>query len=133
MRVKITKSGIYGALGEIAIGTEFTVKEAPAGWAGRCEVIGGNDKDKTPVTNPAEPVVLKTAAEVMALVDGNFMALKSAAKDVLGDATPAKKDEIVAALIDKLSDTEIKTYLAGKGVETKDETRDQLVDLAKAA
>lgn len=40
----------------------------------------------------------KSAADVLAMVDGNFMAFKSAASKLLGDATPSKKDEIVAAL-----------------------------------
>ncbi|GAA2817202.1 hypothetical protein EDC40_103652 [Aminobacter aminovorans] len=40
----------------------------------------------------------KTAGEVLAMVDGNFMAFKSAASKLLGDKTPSKKDEIVAAL-----------------------------------
>ena len=40
----------------------------------------------------------KSATEVLAMADGNFMAFKSAASKLLGDATPAKKDEIVAAL-----------------------------------
>jgi hypothetical protein len=35
----------------------------------------------------------RSATEVLAIADGNFMAFK-----LLGDATPAKKDEIVAAL-----------------------------------
>lgn len=40
----------------------------------------------------------KSAAEVLAMADGNFMAFKSAASKLLGEATPSKKDEIVAAL-----------------------------------
>ncbi|UPT53450.1 hypothetical protein [Synechococcus phage Ssp-JY39] len=40
----------------------------------------------------------KSATKVLAMADGNFMAFKSAASKLLGDATPAKKDEIVAAL-----------------------------------
>ncbi|MGN6144718.1 MAG: hypothetical protein ACTHOP_14120 [Mesorhizobium sp.] len=43
----------------------------------------------------------KTAAEVLAMAtDANvpFMSFKSAASKLLGDATPSKKDEIVAAL-----------------------------------
>lgn len=40
----------------------------------------------------------KSAADVLAMADGNFMAFKSAASKLLGDATPSKKDEIVAAL-----------------------------------
>jgi len=47
-----------------------------------------------------EPTDVKTAADVLALADGNFMAFKSAASKLLGDKTPEKKAEIVAALED---------------------------------
>ncbi|TRD06846.1 MULTISPECIES: hypothetical protein [unclassified Mesorhizobium] len=40
----------------------------------------------------------KSATEVLAMADGNFMAFKSAATKLLGDKTPDKKAEIVAAL-----------------------------------
>lgn len=51
MKIKITKGGIYGADGEIAIGTEIEVKSDPVGWAGRYETIsGGSKKEKTFVT-----------------------------------------------------------------------------------
>jgi hypothetical protein len=40
MRIKITKPGIYGADGEIPVGTELDVKSEPKGWDGRYEVIG---------------------------------------------------------------------------------------------
>lgn len=39
-----------------------------------------------------------TAADVLAMAGGNFMAFKSAAAKLLGENTPSKKDEIVAAL-----------------------------------
>ncbi|TRC78519.1 hypothetical protein FJV80_24565 [Mesorhizobium sp. WSM4310] len=42
----------------------------------------------------------KSATEVLAMADGNFMAFKSAATKLLGDKTPDKKAEIVAALED---------------------------------
>ncbi|MGR9477003.1 hypothetical protein [Rhizobium leguminosarum] len=45
----------------------------------------------------------KTAAEVLAMAsnpDVQFMSFKAAAQKLLGDKTPAKKDEIVAALED---------------------------------
>lgn len=45
----------------------------------------------------------KTAAEVLAMANDpnvQFMSFKSAASKLLGDKTPAKKDEIVAALED---------------------------------
>lgn len=54
MRIKITAGGIYDGEGkEIPVGTEVTVKEEPAVWAGRYEVISGGEKPgKTAVTNP---------------------------------------------------------------------------------
>jgi hypothetical protein len=51
MRIKITGGGIYGNDGEIPIGTEVTVKEEPTGWAGRYEVISGDEEGKTPILN----------------------------------------------------------------------------------
>ena len=106
MRIKITKGGIFNAKGEeIAVGTEFDVKKKPEGWAGRYEEVGGGkSKEKVAVTNPkenggqqqqAEP---KTKDEVLALVDGNFGVFRAEAAKLLGDKTPAKKEEIVAAL-----------------------------------
>lgn len=53
MKIEITAGGIFGAKGEIPIGAELTVKEAPKGWAGRYRVIsGGDSKGKEAVTNP---------------------------------------------------------------------------------
>lgn len=97
MRIKITKGGIYGATGEIAIGTELTVKSEPVGWKGRYEVIGKTE-GKTPVTNePAAPA--KTPAEVLALAEtAHFMTFKAEATKILGDKTPGSKAEIVTAL-----------------------------------
>jgi hypothetical protein len=40
----------------------------------------------------------KSATEVLAMADGNFMAFKSAASKLLGEKTPSSKAEIVAAL-----------------------------------
>lgn len=39
MKIRITASGIYGADGEVPIGTEFDVSEAPVGWEGRFEIV----------------------------------------------------------------------------------------------
>jgi hypothetical protein len=55
MKIRITAGGIYGAKGEIAIGTEFEVKDVPNGWDGRYEIVGKDaSKDAVPVTNPAK-------------------------------------------------------------------------------
>lgn len=105
MRIEITSDGIYGNAGKpVPIGTEMVVKEIPVGWKSRCRVISGGGKGKTAVTNPAKGALpgdeTKTATEVLAMAGGNFMAFKSAAAKLLGDDTPSKKDDIVAALED---------------------------------
>lgn len=67
-----------------------------AGWAVSADQTPEKAvKEPASKTDGGQPV---TAAEVLALADGNFMAFKAAAKKVLGDEAPAKKDEIVAAL-----------------------------------
>lgn len=54
MKIRITAGGIYGRDGEIPIGAEFDVEEAPEAWAGRFEVVGkAPAKDAVAVTNPA--------------------------------------------------------------------------------
>lgn len=102
MKIRITRGGIFGKDGEIAVGTELDVKEEPKGWGGRYEVIsgGGKGKDFATGAGDGEP---KTAAEVLEMAkDPNvqFMSFKAAATKLLGDKTPAKKDEIIGALED---------------------------------
>ena len=68
MKIRITAGGIYGANGEIPVGTEIDVTEAPKGWAGRFEIVGKDPvKEATPVTNPAadskKPMARKTKAD----------------------------------------------------------------------
>lgn len=53
MRIRITGTGIFGKDGEIAVGTEFTVKEEPTGWAGRYEILSGGGEGDVAITNPA--------------------------------------------------------------------------------
>ncbi len=104
MEIKITKGGIFGADGELAIGTTVSVKEEPTGWAGRYEVISGETNGKKAITNPAEGGkggdTPKTALEVLELQTGNFMAFKSEAKKLLGENTPGTKEDIISALED---------------------------------
>lgn len=54
--IKITAGGIFGAEGEIPVGTEITLKNEPKGWEGRYVVISGGAaaEAKTAVTNPAK-------------------------------------------------------------------------------
>lgn len=51
MRIRVSKPGIYGNDGEIPVGTEFTVKEAPIAWGDRYDVIGDTG-DKEFFVNP---------------------------------------------------------------------------------
>lgn len=50
IKIEITGRGVYGAQGEIPVGTELTVKAEPTGWAGRYRVIS-DDTDKEIVVN----------------------------------------------------------------------------------
>ena len=50
MKIRITAGGIYGATGEIAVGTEFDVEKEPEGWDGRYEIVGKTPKDAEFVT-----------------------------------------------------------------------------------
>lgn len=53
MKIEITAGGIFGADGEIPVGTVVDVKEEPTGWAGRYRVLSGGDtSEKVAVTNP---------------------------------------------------------------------------------
>lgn len=80
------------------------VKDHPVvkAWldAGHLKVSGAKAEKKQEAGNGGgdEP---KTAVEVLAMANANdvpFMAFKAAATKLLGDKTPAKKDEIIAAL-----------------------------------
>lgn len=51
MKIRITSGGIFGAKGEIPVGTEITIKKEPTEWAGRYTVLDGDSK-KTAITNP---------------------------------------------------------------------------------
>jgi hypothetical protein len=98
MKIEITAGGIYGAKGEIPIGTELTVKEAPVGWAGRYRVIGKTE-GKTPVTNddPKVYAVKEQSAGWHAIVDAdgnavtkNLRADAVAGFDAMSDDDKAK-------------------------------------------
>jgi len=70
MKIRITSGGIFGAKGEIPVGTEITVKKEPTAWAGRYTVLSGDDaKGKTAITNPdnSEYDDLKKQAEELGL------------------------------------------------------------------
>lgn len=70
MKIKITKGGIYGAKGEIEIGTILNVKELPDAWKTRCEIISGNPEDdhvELTGEDDAELIDLKAQADGLGL------------------------------------------------------------------
>ena len=107
MRIRITSGGIFGAKGEVPVGTEFDVKDVPAGWAGRYQVVSRDPSPgSTPVTN-GEPgphdgsvddlteylATLTDADEVQKLLDA-----ETAGKSRKGAiaALEARRDELLA-------------------------------------
>lgn len=56
MKIKITSPGIYGAKGEIEVGSVFAISgEPPSGWRGKYVVVEEDPvADAKPVTNGGE-------------------------------------------------------------------------------
>lgn len=107
-RIRITGSGIYGASGELAIGTEFDIKgDLPAGWKGRAEVIGGGPAEgSVPITNeepgPLDGSVDDLAAHLATVTDADevqrLLDAETAGKSRKGAiaALEARRDELLA-------------------------------------
>lgn len=98
MRIKITAGGIYDGKGqEIPVGTELTVKEEPAAWAGRFEAIEGDGKGKTPVTNEGLKAEHHGGGKFN-ITEGETVLLSGLSK-VDADAFNAMSDEEKAAFV----------------------------------
>lgn len=106
MRIKITKSGIYGAKGGIPVGTELTVKEEPKGWDGRYEVISGGEDGKTAVTNPAGSDQKAATYEAKHRGGGSYSIVDGDGKEVAEKLTKADADSFNA-----MSDAEKAEYV----------------------
>lgn len=53
MKIKVIAKGIWGADGELPIGTELTISgQIPPGWAELVEVINEAPASAEPITNP---------------------------------------------------------------------------------
>ena len=102
VRIKITRGGIYGKDGEVAVGTMLTLKEEPTAWAGRYEVIGDTE-NLTPVTNPApaeEKLVAKhRGAGSYSVMRGDDEVVDKLAKDQ-AEAFNALSDEDKAVAVE---------------------------------
>ena len=96
MRIQITSGGIYDGNGvEIPVGTEFDVKEEPAGWVGRYTVLS-DGKGKTRVAADKEPDdPAKAELEAMTVDE-----LKKLADELNVDLKGASaKGDMIAALL----------------------------------
>jgi len=73
MRIKITSGGIFGASGEVPVGSEFDLQgPLPEAWAGRYVVLSDKSSDSTAVTNPAitrESIETMERADVLAALE----------------------------------------------------------------
>lgn len=161
MRIKITAGGIYGQptkenpSGELPVGTELKVEKAPLGWAGRyidldadapadgedidalkariAELEAENAQLKKgsnakPNDQPSERDALKArATELKIEFAGNIATAK------LKELVEAKEAEPKTKPFEDMPDDELKAFLAEKNVAVADETREQLLELAKAA
>lgn len=70
MRIKITAGGIFDGEGkEVPVGSYFTVKDEPTGWAGRYEIVADDAEPKAKggkkaVTNPGkDPITYEAKAK----------------------------------------------------------------------
>lgn len=87
MKLRVITGGIYGAAGEIPVGTEFDISgEVPESWAKKVEVIGQDAAEGAQaVTNPE-----KTKKRIA--LEGQ------AAKLGLGFSPDATDDELLDAI-----------------------------------
>jgi len=103
MKLEVTQKGVHDAKGQrVAVGDVIEVDgDTVPAWLVNKVRPAGETSGKKLVVNPAEGDSPKTALEVLEMAkDPNvqFMSFKAAANKLLGEKTPAKKDEIIAAL-----------------------------------
>ena len=101
VRIRITRSGIYGANGPIPAGSEFNVLQSsiPGNWDGKYEVIKKTVDDSEPHVNPTSPSVTDQIAGLKdnpkvdpVVVDGNTTMADQARVDAKTTDASAKKE-----------------------------------------
>lgn len=99
MKIEITAGGIFGANGEVPVGTVIEVKSEPKVWAGRYRVVS-DSKGKTPVVNHAVgyAVTEKSPGWHVVTKDGEAVT-KAFRKDDLAEFD-AMSDEDKAAFVE---------------------------------
>lgn len=133
---------VYGGHHIVAAGNEGDVLNAAELTEAQIDALARDGVKVTKVEekpkDDANKDTPKSVAEALALLSNKEVhanTAKAGAKKFLGDKIKddANKDEILKALLADATDDEVKTYLGAKGVEVKDEARDDLIKLALAA
>lgn len=107
VKIRVTRSGLYGADGMIPVGTTFPVEEdnIPREWKGKVEVVSKKAADAEPVVNPASLNVsteAKTAGAADQEADAKEAAEKAkAAAKAASDKEAADKAKAEAAAADQ--------------------------------
>ena len=93
VKIRVTRSGLYGADGMIPVGTTFSVEEdkIPREWKGKVEVLSKKAADAEPVVNPAS-LNVSTEAQAAGATDAEADA-KAAAEKAAADAKAASDKE----------------------------------------
>jgi|GEM_PF-1430825 len=100
VRIKITAGGIFGAEGEIPIGSTFTLSEEPVAWRGRYVVLS-DDAGKTAVVNPAgadELIAKHRGGGSYSVMKGDDEVLDKLAKDQAEAFNALSADEKALAI-----------------------------------
>lgn len=100
VRIQITGRGVYGGQGELAIGTELTLKTEPVAWKGRYVVLS-DDAGKTPVVNPAgadELIAKHRGGGSYSVMKGDDEVLDKLAKDQAEAFNALSADEKALAI-----------------------------------
>lgn len=103
MKIEITAKGLFGAAGEIPVGTVLDVKEEPKRWAGRYRVVTRQaEKAKVAVISPENGGGIKAVHNGggrYVVKDGDAVLLTGLSKDDAG-AFNELSDEDKAAYVE---------------------------------
>lgn len=97
MKLEVIQKGVHDAKGQrVEVGAVLDVDgDTIPAWLVNKVRAAGESSGKA--ADDSEP---KTAAEVLKMASGQFLTFKAAATKLLGENTPAKKEDIIAALED---------------------------------
>lgn len=98
MKLEVIHKGVHDAKGNrVEVGAVIDVDgDTVPAWLVNKVRAAGESSGKA-AAEDGEP---KTAADVLKMASGQFLTFKAAATKLLGENTPAKKEDIIAALED---------------------------------